>query len=100
MYKNLSYLKTNLKTELSHFCQPNPNSFFIKFICLRVFFLVQGCMVEKKSTIYGVYMTGMLRRVYTTEKLVRTSQKQWYRPVSFVKKYWSFRKAIGAYKAL
>ena len=44
-------------------------------------------MVEKKTTIYGVYMTGMLRRVYTTEKLVRTSPKQWYRPVSFVKKY-------------
>ena len=57
-------------------------------------------MVEKKTTIYGVYMTGMLRRVYTTEKLVRTSQKQWYRPVSFVKKNRSFRKAIGAYKAL
>jgi len=57
-------------------------------------------VVEKKTTIYGVYMTEMLRRVYTTEKPVQTSQKQWYRPASFVKKYWSFRKAIGAYKAL
>ena len=73
MYKNRSCLKTNFKTELSHFCQPNRNSFFIKFICLIVFFLVQGCIVKKKTTIYGVYMTGMLRRVYTTEKLVRTS---------------------------
>lgn len=57
-------------------------------------------MVEKKTTIDGVYMTEMLRGVYTTEKLVQTSQKQWYRPVSFVKKYWSFRTAIGAYMAL
>lgn len=45
-------------------------------------------------------MTEMLRGVYTTEKLVQTSQKQWYRPVSFVKKYWSLRTAIGAYMAL
>lgn len=57
-------------------------------------------MVEKKTTIDGVYMTEMLRGVYTTEKLVQTSQKQWYRPVSFVKKYWSLRTAIGAYMPL
>lgn len=65
MYKNLSYLKTNLKTELSHFCQPNPNSFFIKFICLRVFFLVQGCMVEKKKhNIWGLYDWNVEARLH------------------------------------
>ena len=40
----------------------------------------------RASQNFNPSMTEMLRRVYTSEKLVRTSQKQWYRPVKFVKK--------------
>ena len=38
-----------------------------------------------------------LRRVYRQKKLGADSSKKWYGPITFVKKYWSFRRAIGAY---
>ena len=60
MYKNRSCLKTNFKTELSHFCQPNPNSFFIKFICLIVFFLVK----KKNHNIWGLYDWNVEARLH------------------------------------